>query len=42
MAPRVETNTIDGIDVLVAGGGIAATFAAIKAKEAGAKRVVGG
>ena len=40
MAPRVETNTIDGIDVLVAGGGIAATFAAIKAKEAGAKRVV--
>ena len=40
MAPQVQTHTIDGIDVLVIGGGIAATFAAIKAKQAGARRVV--
>ena len=31
---------IKDIDVLVIGGGLAAAFAAIKAKEAGAKRVV--
>ena len=40
MALQVQTHTIDGIDVLVIGGGIAATFAAIKAKQAGARRVV--
>lgn len=40
MIPKVETRVIDDIDVLVIGGGIAATFAAIKAKEAGAGRVV--
>lgn len=36
----VDTHLIDDIDVLVIGGGIAATFAAIKAKENGARRVV--
>jgi succinate dehydrogenase / fumarate reductase flavoprotein subunit len=36
----LQTQTIGNIDVLVIGGGIAATFAAIKAKEAGATRVV--
>ncbi|MFQ5790376.1 MAG: FAD-dependent oxidoreductase, partial [Acidobacteriota bacterium] len=36
----VETRTVGDIDVLVIGGGIAATFAAIKAKEQGARRVV--
>ncbi|OFZ97420.1 MAG: hypothetical protein A3H35_02235 [Betaproteobacteria bacterium RIFCSPLOWO2_02_FULL_62_17] len=35
-----QTHTVGDIDVLVIGGGIAATFAAIKAKEEGAKRVV--
>ncbi len=35
-----QTQEIRDIDVLVIGGGIAATFAAIKSKEAGAKRVV--
>ena len=35
-----ETVVIDGIDVLVIGGGIAGTYAAIKAKEAGARKVV--
>ena len=38
-AQKKETNIRD-IDVLVIGGGIAATFAAIKTKEAGAKKVV--
>lgn len=36
----MDTHTVSDIDVLVIGGGIAATFAAIKAKEAGATRVV--
>lgn len=36
----MDTHTVNDIDVLVIGGGIAATFAAIKAKEAGATRVV--
>lgn len=35
-----ETVVIDGIDVLVIGGGIAGAYAAIKAKESGAKKVV--
>lgn len=35
-----ETITIEDIDVLVIGGGIAGAFAAIKAKEAGAKKVI--
>ena len=35
-----DTITIDNIDVLVIGGGIAGAFAAIKAKEAGAKNVI--
>ena len=35
-----QTHEVRDIDVLVIGGGIAATFAAIKAKEAGARRVV--
>lgn len=35
-----ENTTIRDIDVLVIGGGLAAAFAAIKAKENGAKRVV--
>src|SRR3989304_6602400 len=35
-----ETHEVRDIDVLVIGGGIAATFAAIKAKEAGARRVL--
>jgi succinate dehydrogenase/fumarate reductase flavoprotein subunit len=34
------TYKVEEIDVLVIGGGIAATFAAIKSKEAGARRVV--
>jgi succinate dehydrogenase/fumarate reductase flavoprotein subunit len=37
---NANTITIDDIDVLVIGGGVSATFAAIKAKEAGARRVV--
>lgn len=36
----MDTTRIHDIDVLVLGGGIAATFAAIKAREAGARRVV--
>jgi len=35
-----ETIIIDDIDVLVVGGGIAGAFAAIKAKEAGARKVI--
>jgi succinate dehydrogenase/fumarate reductase flavoprotein subunit len=37
---EIVTKIIDNIDVLVIGGGIAGTFASIKAKEAGAKKVV--
>lgn len=40
MNAGTQTQSVDDIDVLVVGGGIAATFAAIKAKEAGARRVV--
>ena len=37
---KQTTQEVQNIDVLVIGGGIAATFAAIKAKEGGARRVV--
>ena len=36
----VDEQKITDIDVLVIGGGLAAAFAAIKAKEKGAERVV--